>query len=136
MRITTKRTFPYVLKCDRDLPPDQQTVFQLRPLTNAQRFSLLDMNSVQGGSTTLRGGTMAQTALRIGLAGWENLTNENDAVVPYVAHQGKVMVHGVAAESPATEETMNRLPWEAVEELADAIMNGLQLTQDDAKKSP
>lgn len=135
MIITTKRTVPYVLRRERELPREQQTTFHLRALTNSQRFSLLDMNTVQGGSASLRGGTMAQTALRIGLAGWDNLADENGSQVAYAATPGKTLIHGVTADLPATEDTINRLPWEAAEELVDAIMNGMTLDQVDAKKS-
>ena len=82
-----KSTFPYVLKDDRALPEDQQTVFQLRGLTVAEEASVSDsMILAHSGSDEMsfRAGTHQLTILRYGLRGWDKF---NDAAGGEVAFE-------------------------------------------------
>jgi len=75
-----KSTFPYVLKCDRDLPESEQTVFQLRGLTVAEEASVSDsMILAHSGSDELafRAGTHQLTVLRFGLRDWSGFRDKD-----------------------------------------------------------
>lgn len=132
---STRETFPYVLEADRRLPKEQQTLFRLRRLSNAQMLAIDNLVTVdaQTGAVAMRAGDQKVAALRAGLAGWENFNDEGGAPVPFRTDTGTRVVHGVTVENPVAMETLDQLRTEDARELAAAILAGNQLTTDDAK---
>jgi len=81
-----KSTFPYVLECDRTLPEEEQTIFQLRGLTVAEEAAVADsMILAHGGSDelTFRAGTHQLSVLRFGLRGWEKFLDPDGKEVSF-----------------------------------------------------
>jgi len=79
--IDPHKVHDYVLKSERALPKEQQTVFKLRCLTVSQRAEVDDnYTSLDGRLLT---GTRQLTTLRLGLAGWENMLDEAGNKIPF-----------------------------------------------------
>lgn len=105
----------YICKCDKDLPKDEQVVFQCRYLTAQEQADLRDMMySVSGfgekRSEKFLTGSSALMALRKGLKGWKNfnfMTNGS----------------GESKEElvPFNEENFSCIPPEERDELANHI---------------
>ena len=112
-----KSTFPYVLKVDRDLSEDQQTVFDLRGLTVAEEASVSDsMILAHSGSDELafRAGTHQLTVLRYGLRGWSKLSDSTGAEVAF--DQSKAHPRHI------TDACLDRLEPKHRQELMSAIL--------------
>lgn len=75
-------TVEYVLLSERDLPPDQQSVFTLKGLTAAQKGEIADsftsMRRTSSGDQVVdvRTQAMMQRLVDYGLAGWRNVGAE------------------------------------------------------------
>jgi hypothetical protein len=132
---STKETFDYILEADRALSPAEQTVFQLRRLSNAIMLALENLTTVDstGGSIAVRTGDAKALALHAGVAGWRNLRDEKGNEVPFKAHEGRKLILGVALQDPASSESLERLRVDDLKELAGAIFAGNQVTVADAK---
>ncbi len=114
--VDPKQTFQYVLKCDRDLADEEQTVFELRGLTTAEEARVADsmITSVPGESElSLRSGTHQLTLLRAGLRGWRNLRDAAGVEVPFESTKGH--------PGSVTDKSLDRLlpAWRT--ELANAV---------------
>jgi hypothetical protein len=130
--------FKYILKRDRKLPKDKQTVFFLRAFTSRE---LEDVEgSLQVGlsiskdgelgegtvSTGINMGERINAFLRAGLTGWENFPGAD----------GKLI-------EPVIEESTKQISWESIDnvvpyrmELYTAIEKGNTVTEAEAKNSP
>ena len=86
-----KATFEYVLEDDRALPPEEQTVFNLRGLTVAEEARVADsMISGLPGQDELsfRSGTHQLTVLRYGLRGWTGFLDSEGKPVQFETSNG------------------------------------------------
>jgi hypothetical protein len=61
------KTWHYVLRAERDLPPAERTVWELKPLSVNDYAAAIDIDSQQGP------GSGAITRIRLGLVGWREL---------------------------------------------------------------
>jgi hypothetical protein len=131
---TTKETFDYLLEADRKLPPGEQTVFQLRRLSNATMLALENLTTFDSAaSINVRTGDAKIVTLHSGLAGWKNLRDAERNEVTFKADVGRKVILGVAIDNPASSESLERLSIADLKELAGAILAGNQVTVDDAK---
>lgn len=121
---STNSVFDYVCLEDRDLPAEEQTVFQLRTLTSEEHLRASDIASMGGGRAT-------EYVLRVGIAGWSNLHDAEGNLVPCQRHSGKRNVSGISVKAPLTTESLNRLPASVLEELGAAIMEGNTVSDED-----
>lgn len=126
----------YVLKAERGLPEEKQSVFLLRPLTLRESSHLEDMAVGIGGSgnseVTINSGSVRIQALRYGLAGWENVVDGNGNAVEFRSTTKKVK--GVEVVQP-DDSTIAMIPPACRLELAEEITNGGSLTQEEAGNS-
>ncbi|MDD5762175.1 MAG: hypothetical protein PHP88_06650 [bacterium] len=122
--VDPNKSWEYVLLVDRELPPEQQTVFELKVLTAR------DLASIQDGSTTgnvdgslmFKSGTQTLRILDLGVSGWRNFKNESGAEVPFRDNNGK----------PRSENwDVLRPEWRR--ELANAITEQNRLTEEERK---
>lgn len=131
---SSKELFPYVLECDRGLPPEKQTTFHLRRLSTRTMLALENLQSVDlGGSNrvTVRLGDQRTVTLRAGLAGWDNFAMGDGTLVEYRSQSGTHVIHGVPIESPAAQECIDRLEPDHAKELVEAIIKGNTVTPED-----
>lgn len=116
----------YVLKNERKLPSEEQSVFLIRVLKATEQAKLEDqMTSVNINTNIMSVGklTMELKALMIGLAGWENVKDKDGNEVEF-------MVDG---RGKAKSENFDYLPQWARTELANAITEGNKITPEDEK---
>lgn len=127
-------TFDYVLKCDRDKPVEDQTVFKLSVL-NAAEYAEIEDSTVVGdrehGFRTQSGSTILRV-LRLGLRGWSNLRNEEGEEVTFATRTVNGGRRG-AVQQP-TDETLSRLLPAWRRELCNAITEGNTVDEDEAGK--
>lgn len=132
---TTATTWRYVLRCDRELPTDRQTVFTLRALTAQQRLALHDLpHRDADGGINPQVGSMQRAVVRMGLAGWSNLKTADGAVVDPVVVRRDTEA-GLEVRDAVAWSSLNALDLEHLVELAEAILAGNTLTEGDAKNS-
>ncbi len=130
---SAKHSVRFVLPEERDLPANEQTVFQLRPLTVLEDQHLRDSFAV-----VTRSGPMIQTGaarvalLRAGLVGWENLRDEVGAEVPFQVVDKPATVLGTKRRH-ITDECIDRLFDSTIDVLTKAIDDLRQVSRDDAK---
>lgn len=120
------RTFDYVLQCDRELPKEQQTVFQLKVLT-AKELAQIEDNAVvidKEEKIAVNSGSTVLKTLRVGLQAWENFKDANGNPVMFQRKAGIVCY-----------ENFDRLRPEWRRELANAITEQTRLTEDQVKNS-
>lgn len=132
--INVDESFPYVIKAERDLPQEQQTVFLLRPLPASVGMALDNLHEASSsGQVTLRVGDQRVVTLRAGLVGWRNLNDAKGNPVEFSALHGERPVMGIVVKNPARPEMVDLLPEVVAEELATAIRTFSSFTKDDAK---
>lgn len=84
--LNPKQTYFYVLDCDRSLPENEQTKFEIRGLTVAEEASVSDSMILAhsgGDDFSFRAGTHQLTVLRLGLRGWANFRDGEGQEVPF-----------------------------------------------------
>ena len=121
-----KQTFDYVLKAERDLPAEQQTVFELRGLTIAQETAIADamMHGTAGSSDFgLRQGTTQLMSLRFGLRGWRNFKNADGVEVAFETQKG--------APRHVTDACLDYLSGPDRSEIANAITERHSVTAEE-----
>lgn len=124
---SSRETFRYVLRCDRNLEPSKQTVFHLRRLSTRVMLALENLQTVDvssGMQATVRFGDQKMVALRAGLAGWDNFCMSDGTPAPFKSDAGTRAIHGVTVENPASEESISYLQPDWAKELAEAILDG------------
>lgn len=81
--------FDYVLKDERDLPPEEQTVFRLRPLTYREHEEIERGQKVAFDRKSEKSEMLAEQKvlsrkiLNLGLVGWRNLRDEDGAEIEF-----------------------------------------------------
>ena len=111
-----RATFDYVLKEDRELPEEQQTVFELRPLTVSEEARVADsmIASVPGqDEMSIKSGSYQLQILRCGLRGWRNFKNAKGADVAFDVTKGN--------HRHVTDDSLDRLSYANRNELTNAI---------------
>lgn len=116
--VSLDETRRYVLKCDRDLPPDEQTVFIIGTLTSAQAARIndriLQIDTDQGSAVQPQMGTAFRLACAYGVHDWENFRDAkgNDVRPRRIGSGSRRML---------SDESLDRIrPWMA--ELFGAVM--------------
>src|SRR3990170_460493 len=122
--------FAYVLKSDRSLPPDQQTRFQLRPLTYQEDVYLRDQTVVisEDGGGKVMMGSRRNLRLRLGLVGWSNLRDAQGRDVPFATEEQFLAGEKRPVVSTASLERLSRV---VREELADAVEEAVAPTAEE-----
>jgi hypothetical protein len=125
---STRERIPYVLRDERDLPPEQQTTFLLAALPNHAMLSILQM--MQHGQSK----AWIEVALTAGLRGWENFNDADGNATPFRREDNQTRtLHGVEIKGPVSRGTLEVLPAGILLELAEAIVSANKLTVEDAK---
>jgi hypothetical protein len=129
--VSTSSVRNYVPLCDRDLPSEDQTVFELKTLS-AKEDAVLDnlIGSVQDGGMNLRIGDQNLAALHIGLVGVSNFQDETGKDVKIVRDRN-TQIYGFV--NPIKDEVLSLIPKEIRLELARAIINGKELDEEETK---
>lgn len=124
--VDPNRTFDYVLKGDRKLPVEQQTVFKLKVLSAKElarledNISLMDLNGVM----QVKSGSIILETLRIGLRGWDTFHDKNGNLIEFRDNNGK-----------PRDDNFDLLRPEWRRELANAITEQTKLSGDEIKNS-
>jgi len=134
MRAFKLEEFDYVLFSERELPPEDQTTFRLRPITAPENKRLQDLlvQRSNGSGHTLNPGTAQYAALMAGLRGWSNLQDDEGNPVEFEAARGAASPLGKSLTGCPTPESLDKIQ-PAMTELANAIIDGAEITKDDAK---
>lgn len=132
---TVGTTVEYILREERDQPESKQTVFLLRMLP--KKATAIIMDNLVGYDTAgtvivSRPGTGALTAVKLGLAGWRNMHDEDgNPVRPHIIKAKGAKRTGMETLSP---KSIDRLPQYAVDELGGEIMEINGLTTEGAEE--
>jgi len=117
--LTPNKKWDYVLREDRGLPPDKQTIFKLKALSSEEFFAIQNIQYTNGF------GTANQSVLIIGLVGWENFLDNQGQAVPFNLEDGA-----------CAQENLDRLTPAIMMELIGAIRKRNELSEDEIKNSP
>lgn len=97
---------PYVCQSDRKLPAEQQTLFRLRTL-NARDSGHVKQAAIAvfgGGKTN---GTLELDVIRLGLAGWSNLSDADGNAIEFEVETQTVFGN---RRSVVSDDCLDRLP--------------------------
>ncbi|MGB0685828.1 MAG: hypothetical protein ACPGQD_06575 [Planctomycetota bacterium] len=134
--VTPQDRYRYVLKADRELPEEEQTVWWFRALTAKETAKLEDLLGYNRSTDEVRlnlGTTLANT-LKAGLVDCENLLDEEGAVVEFERSEKTLNLLGENLKGLVTDRFLGRIHPEDRKELADAIHSGAYLRKE-AKKA-
>jgi hypothetical protein len=131
--IDPNQEYTFIATVDKELEPDQQSRFVVRPLTAREEAYVTDsfLNIDLGGgeaSATARTGERVMAILNMGLIRWENFP-------PGAGTDLRFAVKGEGNKRRISDATLSRIPSEVRMEIANAITEGLGLTEDDEKNS-
>jgi len=73
--------FKYVLIADRELPPEQQTVFKIRPMLMSEKLAYVKKFGEEAHEVTIE---ECVELLNRYLMGWENFKNSKGEDIPFV----------------------------------------------------
>lgn len=124
---STRENIPYVLRSERDLPPEQRTTFLLASLSHDMLLAIVQM--MQHGETR----QWVKVALAAGLRGWNNFRDENGNETPFARSEKTQVIHGVEIRKPVANQTLDLIPAELLLELAEAVVEANKATSEDAK---
>ena len=122
--VDPNKSWEYVLLVDRELPPEQQAVFELKVLTARDQAALQD-GATKGnidGSLEFKSGTQTLRILELGVRTWRNFKDAAGADVPYRENNGK-----------PRPENWDCLRPEWRRELANVITEQNRLTEEERK---
>lgn len=131
--IDPNTTYPFVPSSDRNLPEDQRCTLHVRQLPQRVSCLITDRQNPQmdakTSKVTLRDkqGTLARDVARYAIQSADNLeiTIETEK---FGASWGQT-VEGVK------QDQIERIPWKAVMEVYEFVMDGCELSEDDQKNS-
>jgi len=123
-------SFEYILKAERDLPEDGQTIFLLADLKERHRVKIMDSFRVQvsdgdDGTSVGGSGSRIYMAVKYGLVGWKNAKYPDGTPVPFETESG--------GKTP-TDDTLSMLSWADKMELAEVVLEAAYPSEDDAGK--
>lgn len=131
IRIDPRKTWEYVLECDRGLSEEQQTYWELRPLTVLEESKLQDMAvtaDAESRAVSMNSGRVHLETLRYGLVGCRQFRDQDGTEVPFTSKFNK----GLAREI-VTDDFLSGLHPDWRRELAIAIEQGATLSEEDRK---
>lgn len=111
--LTTNQTTTVVLEADLELPPEQQTEFDLAPLTVSQRQQVV---ADIGGSREVQALILAA---RASLRGWRKLCTADGTEVPYKTSRQTI---GGSIGSYITDAAFDVLALDTIAELASKVL--------------
>jgi hypothetical protein len=126
--VSANQVFEYV--CERERDVENPTVFVLRSLTARELGGIEDkvtqLNQGKDGenvTVSIFTGTQSLMALRAGLRGWKNFMVDADTPAQFQTNKAGV----------PTDETLDLIPAEVRQELANEILAKTRIKEDDAK---
>jgi hypothetical protein len=120
--------YPYIPKCDKDLPEGEQTTFSLKVL-DAKVYARITNSSTLNPNTRevrVRGGTVLLDTLREGLVGWNNFKDRDGNPIDFKFNK-------VGKGQRASDESISRIPPKIRSELSDQITEMSDLNKEEAK---
>jgi len=132
--ISPKSTFKYILKCDRDKPEEEQTIWHFFNLTADEEAVLSDsLGQVKSGSGdfAVNLGTQGLIALDLGLAEIENGNFNGNPVVLERNIQKSPIKN--TKKKPWKRDVLDMIPKEERSELASVAINGGELEEEERK---
>lgn len=123
-----KATWKFVLRRERSLPKEQRTTWILKHLSLAEESALLDnvvRDPVTGIGYRQALGSEHLNSLRRALMGWENFQREDSTQVQFAA----------GPLGGAKDELLFLITLADREEIANAIENEIETTEEEQKKS-
>lgn len=89
--IDPNKTFEYVLLCDRELPPEEQTIFHLKALSARELAEIQDKaaRADMDGNFEFRSGSQTLRILEIGVRGWKNLRDAQGNEIAFRENNGR-----------------------------------------------
>ena len=150
LAITPNRLWRYVLEDERELPEEKQTQWVLRTLTSAEREKVDDSFASRGADgVDFRTGRYFRQALRLALHDVEGVGLEkvkldengdpmrDDAGELVVEHvpfaYRELSAIGGKRTRRVKDEYLDLIPSDVAQELAQAVLDGNRLTEDEAK---
>jgi len=134
--ISPKTTFDYVCKCDRDLPKEDQTIWELSHLTAEQEAYLEDRTGAlnNDGGYQVSVGSVNLIALHMGLKGVRGFYDENGNKADLVRDERKAkkLPGGLR---PWTDKSLSMIHKDERDELADVIRQTGVLDEEELKNS-
>ncbi len=122
--VDPSKTWEYVLLADQELPPEQQTVFELKTLS-ARELAAIQDGATKGnvdGTLEFKSGTQTLRILDLGVSGWRNFRDAQGAEVAFRENNGK-----------PRPENWDCLRPEWRRELANAVTEQNRLTEEERK---
>jgi hypothetical protein len=131
--VSSKSTYDYVCKCDRELPEAEQTVCEMGYLTLEQEAFLDDkLGFVTDSGYSVNLGSSNLTALHLGLKGMRNFNDENGEPIVLQRDDTKAKkLPGVGR--PWKESQLSKIAKVNRLEMAEVIKNGGEITEEEAK---
>lgn len=126
--IDVNREIRYVLKSERELEAEAQSVFLLKCLSATEAAELEDRNAtvdMKSNMMLMSNASIALDVLRRGLKGWENVRNSDGELVEFrTDNKGRVR-----------NDVLDMIPPAIRRELANAITTGNTVDEGDEKNS-
>lgn len=123
--VNPKITVDYIPECDRELPKEEQTIFELTQLTAEEQAFLQDLSGATG--------TQISVALNLGLAGARNFYDSNGDPVVFKRDGEKRVIIG--KKRPWLDSVLTLIPPVVRDELAAQIGKGVGISEAVAKNS-
>lgn len=122
--VDPNKSWDYVLLVDRMLPPEEQTVFNLRVLSARELAEIEDgaAKSDLAGNIEFRGGTQTLRILSLGVTGWRNFRDAQGNEITFRENNGKPRA-----------ENWDCLRPEWRKELANAVTEQNRLSEEERK---
>lgn len=129
--IDPNATRDYIPFCDREAPANEQTIFELRPLTPREDRLLDNTMTLRDGDLAPNLGDQHALALHLGLVGVRNFFDATGKDVKITREHTKI--HGFV--SPIRDSVLALIPKEVRLELAREIIDGAgeYLNEDERK---
>ena len=114
----------FICEEDSNLAEENQTRFAIRSLSASERSQIEDNAISQDGSgeQRLRTGSMLLASLHLGLMGWDNF--------PPGGPERVFRSKGKGLSRKVSEKTLSAIPPDVRQELAQAILSGSHLTEE------
>ncbi len=113
--LTVNKEWDYVLTCDKDKPPEKQTVFRLKIL-NQEQWTVVNNQAAFG--------TKITAYLTFGLIGWTNFKDKQGNVIDYKTKEGVL-----------DPDCLSHFYHDWKVELAEEIRESNIMTEEEAKNS-
>ena len=108
--ITPGTRYNYILKAEKNLPKEEQTIFQMKSLTGEEMIEVLDLTAAGTHKAFL-------VSIQLAIVGWENFKDDKGNDIPYKL------------------ENVARIPWECWAKMSADILADNQVSAELKKKS-